>query len=69
MIIKLAALGALGYAGYRYYEKNIAPNRREAYAGGAVATSRADTWDTIDNEPTTVAPVTRTDRTTPSTTI
>ena len=22
MLLKLAALGALGYAGYRYYEKN-----------------------------------------------
>ena len=32
MIIKLAALGALGYAGYRYYEKN--QNRSQpAFAG------------------------------------
>ena len=33
MILKLAALGALGYAGYRYYEKN--QNRSQpAFAGG-----------------------------------
>ena len=32
MILKLAALGALGYAGYRYYEKN--QNRSQpAFAG------------------------------------
>lgn len=26
MIIKLAALGAIGYAGYKYYEKNYGPS-------------------------------------------
>lgn len=32
MLLKLAALGALGYAGYRYYEKNR--NRSQpAFAG------------------------------------
>jgi uncharacterized membrane protein YebE (DUF533 family) len=32
MLIKLAALGAIGYAGYRYYEKNIRPEQNEAFA-------------------------------------
>ena len=34
MILKLAALGALGYAGYRYYEKKRAENPRVAFAAG-----------------------------------
>ena len=34
MIIKLAALGALGYAGYRYYEKNKVDQNGVAFAGG-----------------------------------
>ena len=34
MILKLAALGALGYAGYRYYEKNKADENGVAFAGG-----------------------------------
>ncbi len=29
MLIKLAALGALGYAGYRYFQKNEAGGYRE----------------------------------------
>jgi uncharacterized membrane protein YebE (DUF533 family) len=44
MLLKLAALGALGYAGYKYYEKNkdsIAMPRRErtapALAGGPLS--------------------------------
>ena len=32
MIIKLAALGALGYAGYKYFEKNN-QSPRAAFAG------------------------------------
>ena len=32
MLIKLAALGALGYAGYRYYDKNIRTHQNEAFA-------------------------------------
>lgn len=32
MLIKLAALGALGYAGYRYYDKNMRRNQNEAFA-------------------------------------
>lgn len=27
MLLKLAALGALGYAGYRYYQKNMGGGR------------------------------------------
>ena len=34
MILKLAALSALGYAGYRYYEKNRADRNGVAFAGG-----------------------------------
>ena len=34
MILKLAALGALGYAGYRYYEKNRVDQNGVAFAGG-----------------------------------
>ena len=33
MIIKLAALGALGYAGYRYLQKQSAHEGRAAFAG------------------------------------
>ena len=58
MIIKLAALGALGYAGYRYYEKNVRPDRREALATGTASVPRNDTWDTIDSDPVKPAPVT-----------
>lgn len=29
MLLKLAALGALGYAGYRYYQKNIGGSRED----------------------------------------
>ncbi len=32
MLIKLAALGALGYAGYRYYDRNIRDHQNEAFA-------------------------------------
>ena len=34
MILKLAALGALGYAGYRFYEKNRADRNGVAFASG-----------------------------------
>ena len=34
MILKLAALGALGYAGYRYYEKNRVDRNGVAFAAG-----------------------------------
>lgn len=34
MILKLAALSALGYAGYRYYEKNRADKNGLAFADG-----------------------------------
>ena len=34
MLIKLAALAGLGYAGYKYYEKNHAPTPHQpAFAG------------------------------------
>ena len=61
MLIKLAALGALGYAGYRYFEKNK-PQQRAAFAGneGNVAVRDAgpdamrDTpvrgWDATDQQ-------------------
>ena len=34
MILKLAALGALGYVGYRYYEKNRVDENGVAFASG-----------------------------------
>ena len=34
MLLKLLALGGLGYAGYRYYEKNRADQNGVAFAGG-----------------------------------
>ncbi len=34
MLIKLAALGALGYAGYRYYDKTMRKDQNEAFATG-----------------------------------
>ena len=41
MLLKLATLGALGYAGYKYYEKNkasfAAPRQRSAVAGGPLS--------------------------------
>ena len=42
MLIRLALLGALGYAGYRYYENNRDPAR--ASDGGGTG---PDTWDTV----------------------
>ena len=64
MLIKLAALGGLGYLGYRYYEKNVRPQQREAYATGTASAPRKDTWDTIENDPA----VTTTNGTTTATT-
>lgn len=34
MILKLAALSALGYAGYRYFEKNRVDKNGVAFASG-----------------------------------
>ena len=34
MILKLAALSALGYAGYKYYEKNRRDENGVAFASG-----------------------------------
>ncbi|WAT17049.1 hypothetical protein OZN62_08870 [Aurantiacibacter sp. MUD11] len=66
MLFKLAALGALGYAGYRFYEKKIRPQQNEAFASGqaggknfqqirdagpeAMADKPKDTWDMVDEE-------------------
>ena len=49
MLIRLAGLGALGYAGFRYFQKQKA-DQNEAYGSGSATGSRAtqDTWDTID---------------------
>lgn len=59
MIIKLAALSALGYAGYKYYEKNQRDQNGVAFAkgqpegsfrnAGAEATaSKGDTMSSTD---------------------
>lgn len=34
MLLKLAALGAIGYAGYKYYEKNHVDRNGVAFADG-----------------------------------
>ena len=34
MLLKLLTLGGLGYAGYRYYEKNRVDENGVAFAGG-----------------------------------
>lgn len=49
MLVKLAALGGLGYLGYNYYKKNVAPrqDQKVAYAGG----TGTDTWDSIEADP------------------
>ena len=40
-MLKLIALGALGYVGYKYYEKNIAGHSAApAFAGGEVGSGR-----------------------------
>lgn len=54
MIIKLAALGALGYAGYRYLQKNEARpqgDRQIALAGGPLSSQAS-----VQSDPT-VPPV------------
>ena len=58
MLLKLAALGALGFAGYRYFEKNRADKNGVAFAdgepegqfrnAGAEATSSAIPMSTTD---------------------
>jgi len=55
MLVKLAAVGALGYIGYRYFDKHRGEGK-EALAQGhdaggiarAPAKGRKDTWDMID---------------------
>ena len=59
MILKLAALGALGYAGYRYFDKRKADRSGAAFATGesgfvrnAGASAQADTpvkWNQTDD--------------------
>ena len=56
-MLKLAALGALGYAGYKYYQKNMSGNaqgdrnvRRTAVAGGPLSKS-ATLQHTADEPP------------------
>ncbi|MGB3167466.1 MAG: hypothetical protein WBA68_11900 [Alteraurantiacibacter sp.] len=65
MLIKLAALGALGFAGYKYWEKQN--SRNEAFADGEAGgenfaqirnagpkamkdTPEKDTWDKVSEE-------------------
>ena len=58
MSLKRAALGALGYAGYRYYEKNRADENGVGFAGvepdgaflnaGSDSTSSHDTMSSTD---------------------
>ncbi|WP_394269761.1 hypothetical protein [Qipengyuania sp.] len=40
MLLKLATLGALGYAGYKYYENQQKPRSGVAYAKGQTGTVR-----------------------------
>ncbi|WP_324261683.1 hypothetical protein U4960_00610 [Altererythrobacter sp. H2] len=61
MIIKLAALAGIGYAGYKYYEKNHASSTQPAFAGNqgdaTIRTAGADSmrdkqsgWTKTDEE-------------------
>lgn len=62
MILKLAALGALGYAGYKYYEKNRGDSPSPAFAGNqggatirdagpkAMRDKTARDWNKVDQE-------------------
>jgi uncharacterized membrane protein YebE (DUF533 family) len=42
MLLKLAALGAVGYAGYKYYEKNRVDENGVAFASGQPSGSVRD---------------------------
>lgn len=55
MIIKLAALGALGYAGYRYLQKSEA--RQQGAAPLALAGGPLSSQATVQSDPS-VPPVT-----------
>ena len=65
MLIRLAALGALGFAGYKYWEKQNRQNEafaddeaggenfaqiRNAGPGAMRDTPEQDTWDKVDEE-------------------
>ncbi|MCR2832451.1 hypothetical protein [Parerythrobacter lacustris] len=51
MLLKLAALGAIGYAGYKYYEKNR-DGSRAAFAGNqGSATIRDSGPDAMRDQP------------------
>ena len=52
MLLKLAALGAIGYAGYTYYQKNRESGHRVAFAGNqGSATVRDAGPDAMRDEP------------------
>ncbi len=71
MLIQLAAIGALGYAGYRYYDKKKR-QQNEAFAEGEAGGSNfaqvrnagpkamkdppKDTWDSVDEESDQASP-------------
>lgn len=48
MLLKLAALGAVGYAGYKYYEKNKAEDG--GFAGSRADATRDRNWTKTDEE-------------------
>ncbi len=61
MLLKLAALGAVGYAGYKYYEKNRVdengvafakgqPDGRVRNAGPKATTTDEKSWSKTDEE-------------------
>lgn len=52
-MIKLAALGALGYAGYKYYQKNANQSERS----GAYATQNAAAGGPLSDKATVQSPV------------
>ena len=43
MILRIAALGALGYAGFRFFEK-----QKSERSGASRVASPMDTWDMIE---------------------
>ena len=61
MLLKLAALGAVGYAGYKYYEKNRVDENGVAFAKGqpdgrvrdsgpGATTTKEKSWSKTDEE-------------------
>jgi hypothetical protein len=58
-MLKLAVLGALGYAGYKYYQKNLSGGHRvdQSYSGPLVAGGPLSDRATIQKDPNIPPPL------------